>query len=118
MARRRPGPRIPAAIFIADDRQKAYAALQASTTTEDKQLFADLQKAIGALKENVFAGIQIPRDRVPAEYHRRFPNLESLWKMNLNRSWRLIYSVAGKDGAAVLVIEWLSHTEYERRFNY
>ncbi len=67
MRRSRPGPRIPAAIFIAEDRQKAYAALQASTRAEDKQIFADLQKEIGALKENVFAGIQIPRDRIPGE---------------------------------------------------
>lgn len=118
MARRRPGPKIPAAIFIAKDRQKAYADLEASTTTEDKELFALLRKAIGTLREDVFAGIQIPRDRIPAEYYRRVPNLESLWKMNLTRSWRLIYSVAGKDGAAVLVIERLSHTEYDRRFNY
>jgi len=85
---------------------------------EDKQLFAQLQKAIGTLKEDVFAGIQIPRDRIPAEYHRKFPNLESLWKLNLTRNWRLVYSVAGEGGAVVLVIEWLSHTEYERRFTY
>lgn len=118
MARRRPGPKLPAAIFIAEDRQKAYAVLERSTRAEDRQLFAQLQKAIGTLTEDVFAGIQIPRDRIPAEYHRRFPNLESLWKMNLTRNWRLIYSVAGEGGAVVLVIEWLSHTEYERRFNY
>jgi len=118
MARRRPGPKIPAAIFIAEDRQGAYAALKASKKTEDTQLFAHLQKAIATLKEDVFAGVQIPRDRVPVEYYSRFPNLGSLWKMNLTRSWRLIYSVAGEDGAVVLVIEWLSHTEYERRFHY
>ncbi len=118
MARRRSGPKVPAAIFIAEDRQKAYEVLKSSTRAEDKQLFAQLQKAIGTLKEDVFAGIQIPRDRIPAEYHRKFPNLESLWKLNLTRNWRLVYSVAGEGGAVVLVIEWLSRTEYERWFTY
>jgi hypothetical protein len=45
--------------------------------------------------------------------------MDNLWKYNLSRSWRLLYSVAG-DGTNIiaLIIEWLPHKEYERRFGY
>jgi hypothetical protein len=40
-------------------------------------------------------------------------------KMLLPKGWRLIYSVAN-DGVCIIsiLLEWMDHKNYERRFNY
>ena len=45
--------------------------------------------------------------------------INNLWKFNFHKNWRLMYSVAS-DGTQVvtMVLEWLPHKEYERRFGY
>lgn len=40
----------------------------------------------------------------------------NLWKYNLSRSWRLVYTIARDGDIVVVVLEWFSHEEYERRF--
>ena len=85
----------------------------------DKQLKKQLEKALGNIKENPFCGIQIPKRLIPKEYIKRFGKLDNLWKYNLPDAWRLIYTVAN-DKVCVLsiVLEWMSHKDYERRFKY
>lgn len=100
------------------DRRAAYAALRASSRSEDRRIFAMLGKAVGVLKENPYAGDRIRRRQIPAEYHRQYGPLDNLWKYNLSRSWRLVYTVARDAGVIVVVLEWFSHDEYERRFGY
>ena len=69
--------------------------------------------------EDSFCGIQLPKHLIPNEYKKRFGNLTNLWKYNLLDAWRLIYTIKN-DRASVLsvILEWLDHQEYERRFNY
>ena len=105
-------------IYIATDRRAEYAALRASSRGEDRRVFAMLEKAIGVLKGNPYAGDRIRRRQIPAEYHRRYGPLDNLWKYNLSRSWRLVYTVARDAGVIVVVLEWFSHDEYERRVGY
>ena len=85
----------------------------------DKDLEKQLIKAFDNLEENVFCGIQIPKRLIPKEYTKRFGKLINLWKYNLPGAWRLIYTI-DKDKINILsvVLEWLDHKEYERRFKY
>ncbi|MFY1642790.1 hypothetical protein ACK11Z_03520 [Methanoculleus bourgensis] len=46
------------------------------------------------------------------------PPIKNLWKYNLSRSWRLMYTVTSDGGTIAVVIEWLDHTGYDRRFGY
>ncbi len=68
-------------IYIAPDRRAEYEALKASSRSEDRRVFAMLEKAVGVLKENPYAGDRIRRRQIPAEYHRRYDSLENLWKV-------------------------------------
>ena len=105
-------------ISIAADRRAEYEALKTSTRSEDRRVFAMLERVAGVLAENPYAGDRIRRQQIPGDYHRRYGRPENLWKYNLSRSWRLVDTIARDGEIIVVVIEWFSHDEYERRFNY
>ena len=45
--------------------------------------------------------------------------IDNLWKYNFPNAWRLIYSVARDEIIVVtIILEWMNHKEYEKRFNY
>ena len=86
--------------------------------TQDKQLYEWIDRAIDDLEKDAFCGIQVQKRLIPKEYIRKY-GIDNLWKYNLPNSWRLLYSV-GTDGVVVLsiIIEWVDHKEYEKRFHY
>jgi hypothetical protein len=78
---------------------------------------------IARLKEDAFAGDQIPKDRIPAALAARsgLPGpLSNAWRFELPLAFRGIYTVqsAPGTGAVVLLLEILSHGEYDRLFRY
>ena len=60
----------------------------------------------------------IPRRLIPKHYIRKY-GIDNLWKYDLPKGWRLLYSIA-RDQVIIIaiILEWLSHPEYERRFGY
>ncbi|RJQ19986.1 hypothetical protein C4580_04855 [Candidatus Woesearchaeota archaeon] len=106
-------------VVFGDEKIKnAYEALS-SQKFQEKQLQEWVERAFLDLQKNAFSGIQIPKRIIPKDYQSRFVPLDNLWKYNLPNAWRLIYTIK-RDKIIVLsiVLEWLSHKEYERRFNY
>jgi hypothetical protein len=85
---------------------------------EEKELGKNLKKAFRALEENAFSGIQIPKKLIPEIYRRKY-DIDNLWKYNLPNGWRLLYSIR-KDEILIItvIIDWLDHKEYEKRFKY
>ncbi len=104
-------------VFAEQKIKEAYDKLEGSTT-EDQNLKRWLDRAFDDIAEDAFCGIQIPKKLIPKKYIQRY-KIDNLWKYNLPNAWRLLYSVA-KDEVVVIsiVLEWLPHKEYERRFNY
>ena len=98
--------------------KKAYQELE-SGKFEDKELKEWLDRAVQDLRKNAFSGIQIPKRLIPKEYHTEYGQLTNLWKYNLPNAWRLIYTIK-RDEIIVLtvVLEWMTHKEYDRRFGY
>jgi len=82
-----------------------------------------LQRWFARLKDDVFAGDQIPKDRIPAAIAARsglpFP-LTNAWRVELPGAFRAIYTVqpSAARHPIVLFLEVLSHKEYERLFGY
>lgn len=110
---------IASQVKFGDERiKKAYIDLD-TRKFQETQLKQWLDRAFEDLEKNAFCGIQIPKRLIPKEYNIRFGDLDNLWKYNLPNAWRLVYTVK-KDAIVVLsiVLEWLDHKEYERRFNY
>ena len=104
--------------FGDDNLKRAYHELE-SGRFEDKQLKEWLDRAVQDLKKNAFSGIQIAKRLIPKEYHVKYGPLTNLWKYNLPNAWRLIYTIK-RDEVVVLsvVLEWMTHKEYDRRFGY
>lgn len=73
---------------------------------------------LAVLKENMFAGQRIEKSKLPKFYVQKY-GINNLYKHNLDRANRLIYTlVADESGIVVVVLEILSHKEYEKRFGY
>jgi hypothetical protein len=78
---------------------------------------------IERLKADAFAGDQIPKDRFPAQLASRsgLPSAPTnAWRFELPLAFRGIYTVQSSPGTGtlVLVLEILSHKEYDRLFGY
>jgi len=104
-------------IAFGDERvEKDFLSLD---NIKEKNLKEQIEKAFCNLEEDAFCGIQIPKKLIPKEYFKRFGNLTNLWKYNLPDAWRLIYTIKNNKAIVLSVIlEWMDHKEYERRFNY
>lgn len=106
-------------IVFGDDKVKISFDKLKSSKTEDKRLYKWLTRAFEDLEENAFCGIQIPKKLIPKEYEKKFGNLDNLWKYNLPNAWRLVYTIKDSDVIVIsIILEWLDHKEYERKFNY
>ena len=98
--------------FVNKELQKTFEEF------EEKPLKEQLKKALYDIEENPFCGIQIPKRLIPKEYVKKH-NIANVWKYNLPGAWRLIYSIRG--GTAVIItiiLDWMDHKEYERKFGY
>lgn len=85
---------------------------------KDPELKKFLERAFCDIERNPFCGIQIPKKIIPKEYLKKF-NIRNAWKYNLPGAWRLIYSIKGGEVYIVtMILEWLNHKEYEKRFKY
>jgi hypothetical protein len=90
----------------------------AAGTFEERQLYASIQKALGDLKKDSRCGVQVPRKLIPAFYLKKY-GVPNLWKYNLPNAWRLLYTVYTSESSIMsVIVEWLSHPDYEQRFGY
>jgi Txe/YoeB family toxin of Txe-Axe toxin-antitoxin module len=85
---------------------------------EDPRLHKFISRAIDDLKENPLCGVPVSKRLIPKVYIKKY-NIDNLWKYNLPGAWRLLYSVIGNNVKIIaIILEWLSHKNYERRFGY
>lgn len=85
---------------------------------EDVQLADEINKAIDRLKSDPFCGVSIKRTLWPQEYVRKY-KIDNLRKYNMRNGWRLMYTINGNKVEIIsILLEWLDHKGYERRFGY
>ena len=103
--------------FADTDVKKTFEELE-NSFNEERQLYKFLVQAFQNLEENAFAGTQIPKKQIPKEYIKKY-GIDNCWKYNLPNAWRLLYSIARNEVVVLsIVLEWLNHKNYERRFKY
>lgn len=103
--------------FIDEKLKKAFYKLEGSDSSE-KRLFKFINQALTNIEENAFCGTQIPKKQVPKKYVMKY-GVTNLWKYDIPNAWRLIYSIKGGEVIVVsIVLEWMTHKDYNRRFNY
>ena len=109
--------KLPSTIrFFDDSIKKAFYKLENGDESE-KELFRLMNQAMNNIEQNAFCGIQLPKRLIPSTYSKK--NIKNLWKYDLPRGWRLVYSIVRDEVIVVsLVLEWFDHKDYEKRFNY
>jgi hypothetical protein len=86
--------------------------------SEEKTLHNDLCLAFDALKSNPANGTRIPK-RIWPKFYKKHYRITNLWKRNLPSGWRLTYTIKAEDEKIIcMVLEWMTHKEYNRRFGY
>jgi len=84
---------------------------------EDTRLYGYIKRAIEDLKKDYASGIHVPKKLIPKEYLKY--GIDNLWKYDMPDGWRLMYSVANGEVKIIsIILEWLDHKNYERRFGY
>ena len=85
---------------------------------EEKRLAVEIQLAIDDLEKNPLVGIRVQRQLWPREYLRKY-SINNLRKYDLQNGWRLLYTLKGNQVEIIsIILEWLSHKEYEKKFGY
>lgn len=110
--------KLPSDIRFADKNiQEALYRLEKGDNSE-RELYKFINQALDNIEENAFCGIQVPKRIIPKEYISKY-RVPNLWKYDLPKGWRLIYSIVNDEIVVVsLILEWFNHKEYERRFKY
>lgn len=85
---------------------------------EARYLLKIIDKGVAKLKLDRETGKRIPKRLIPKEYVVKY-SVTNLWKLNLDRYWRMIYTIVGDEIQLVtIVIEVLNHKKYDRKFGY
>jgi Txe/YoeB family toxin of Txe-Axe toxin-antitoxin module len=101
-------------VFINDKLEKEFSSLN-----DDDFLKKFLIRAVKDLKQNAFCGIQIPKRLIPQIYVKKY-EINNLWKMDLPKGWRLLYTVTAENEVEIIsaILEWFDHKDYEKRMSY
>lgn len=85
---------------------------------EAEYLLKIIDRGVAKLVGDCTAGQKIQKKLFPAYYKKKY-DITNLWRLRLDDSWRMIYTVVGDRVRIVAVIlEVLDHKKYERRFGY
>jgi hypothetical protein len=100
--------------FVNEKIEKGFNDLEKS----DPELYKFVLRAFEDIEKNSFCGIQIPKRLIPQEYIKKF-EIRNVWKYNLPGAWRLLYSIENTGISIIsIILEWMDHKTYERRFKY
>ena len=101
-------------VFINDKLEISFNSLK-----EDDFVKKSMIRAIHDLRENAFAGIQVPKRLIPKEYTQKY-RINNLWKYDLPKGWRLLYTITADNEVELIaaILEWFNHKEYEKKMKY
>ena len=105
-------------IVFADEKLKSAFDRLKNSKTEDCKLYELLKRAFEDIENDPTCFIHVPKELIPKEYKQKY-GIDNLWKYDLPNGWRLLYSLS-KDKVLLLaiILEWMNHKNYERRFRY
>ncbi len=105
-------------VHFGDDKLKEAYELLKNSRIEDKNMHKWISRAIDDLEEDAFCGVQLTKKLIPQTYIDKY-GIDNLWKYDMPKGWRLLYTVANDEINIIsIMLEWLDHKEYERRFKY
>ena len=114
-------------VVIVGDAKDAYEKLnevvgmeisESITSSFNQTLFNAIKQKIDLLKQNPEFGMHIPKDRIPRDYTINY-DATNLWKVDLPKAWRMIYTLRGSEVEILtIILDLFDHKEYEKKFRY
>lgn len=81
-------------------------------------LLRSINRVRDLLKQNPFAGDQIPKRIIPEKYHKKF-DADNAWRIELADRWRLIYTITGNNVEIItFIMDIFNHKDYDKVFGY
>jgi len=105
----------PSKVKFADDKvEKDFEELP-----ENNEIKKYVKRAIKDIELNAFCALPVPKRLIPEIYVKKY-GVRNLWKYDLPDGWRVLYTITTTNQIEIvsIILEWLSHPEYERRFGY
>jgi hypothetical protein len=105
-------------VVFANRKLKASFGKLYDFPNENELLLKWLNDAFDKLAENAFCGVQIKKKLIPSVYIESY-EIDNLWKLNLPKGWRLLYSVARDEIRIIsIILDWFDHKSYEKMLRY
>lgn len=114
-------------IILAEEANNEYQELNRIAIDENKRgikssehqtLLRSINRVIDLLRQNPFAGSQVPKRQIPGKYILRY-DAKNLWRIELSNYWRLIYTVSGNELEIIdFILDIVDHKEYNKIFGY
>ena len=87
-------------------------------SSEHQTLLRSIERVFELLKQNPFAGDQIPKRLIPKIYIEIY-NINNLWRVELSNFWRMTYTVRTNELEIInFVLEIVDHKRYDKIFGY
>jgi hypothetical protein len=87
-------------------------------SSENQTLLNSIKQKIEFLKKDPEYGIHIAKNKIPREYITNY-DVNNIWKINLSRAWRMIYTIKGSEIEILsIIIDILNHKKYSKKFGY
>jgi len=84
-----------------------------------EQLFKELDAILEVLTENPRLGELYRFNQIPKSLKKKYPDLDNLLLVEVNRNWRLLYTLVGwPQNKKVYVLMAMPHKEYDKLFGY
>ncbi len=82
------------------------------------RVMKEVEAALDGLKENMFSGEKIQERQWPKRYMEKY-GIRNLYRYGLGSGYRITYTlVSERTGMVVVILDLLSHPDYERLFGY
>ena len=114
-------------IKLSNEADKVYQELNKSVGEEKMKgvessfhqtLLRSINRVKDILKQNPFAGDQVPRRQTPGKYILKY-DVDNLWRIELADRWRLIYTITGNRIEIInFVVDIFNHRDYDKVFGY
>ena len=114
-------------VKLADEADKVYQELNKLAGEEKlkgiessfhQTLLRSINRVKEELKQNPFAGEQVPKKQIPGKYVLKY-DVDNLWRIELADRWRLVYTITGNQLEIInFVLDIFNHKFYDKVFGY
>lgn len=87
-------------------------------TSFHQTLLRSILRVRDLLKENPFAGDQVPKRQMPGKYEKKY-DAQNIWRIELADRWRLVYTITGNQvEITTFIMDIYNHKDYDKVFGY